>query len=144
MPIYYLVLAVLAATYALLWVVLHAPFGHALRGIRGNEHRMRSLGFATPRYKLLAFVIAGALAGLAGYLDAAQFGVVNPELFGWRLSGSVLMMVILGGMGTLDGADARRRACWCCSRIFSAISPRIGCCRWACSSSPPCCCCRRD
>ena len=101
---YYLVLVALAATYLLLRVILRAPFGHALRGIRGNEHRMRSLGFATPRYKLLAFVIAGALAGLAGYFDAAQFGVVNPELFGWRLSGSVLMMVILGGMGTLDGA----------------------------------------
>lgn len=101
---YYLVLIALAATYAILWVILRAPFGHALRGIRSNKHRMRSLGFATPRYKLLAFVIAGALAGLAGYFDAAQFGVVNPELFGWRLSGSVLMMVILGGMGTLDGA----------------------------------------
>jgi len=101
---YYLLLIALAASYALLHVILRAPFGHALRGIRGNEHRMRSLGFATPRYRLLAFVIAGALAGLAGYFDAAQFGVVNPELFGWRLSGGVLMMVILGGMGTLDGA----------------------------------------
>jgi branched-chain amino acid transport system permease protein len=100
---YYLVLIFLVATYTLLRVILGAPFGRALRGIRGNEHRMRSLGFATPRYKLLAFVIAGALAGLAGYFDAAQFGVVNPELFDWRLSGSVLMMVILGGMGTLDG-----------------------------------------
>ncbi len=101
---YYLVLIALAASYLLLRVILRAPFGHALRGIRSNDHRMRSLGFATPHYKLLAFVIAGALAGLAGYFDAAQFGVVNPELFGWRLSGSVLMMVILGGMGTIDGA----------------------------------------
>jgi branched-chain amino acid transport system permease protein len=65
---------------------------------------MRSLGFATARYKLLAFVFAGALAGLAGYFDAAQFGVVNPELFGWRLSGEVLVMVILGGVGSLGGA----------------------------------------
>lgn len=101
---YYVVLIAAAAAYILLRVILRAPFGRALRGIRNNEHRMRSLGFATPRYKLLAFVIAGALAGLAGYLNAAQFGVVNPELFGWRLSGSVLMMVILGGMGTLEGA----------------------------------------
>ncbi|HEX4112458.1 MAG TPA: branched-chain amino acid ABC transporter permease [Stellaceae bacterium] len=101
---YYLVLIALAATYVFLTVIVRAPFGHALRGIRGNEHRMRSLGFATARYKLLAFVIAGALAGLAGYLDAAQFGVVNPELFSWRLSGEVLMMVILGGMGSLHGA----------------------------------------
>jgi branched-chain amino acid transport system permease protein len=101
---YYLVLIALAATYLFLATIVRAPFGHALRGIRGNEHRMRSLGFATARYKLLAFIIAGALAGLAGYLDAAQFGVVNPELFGWRLSGEVLMMVILGGMGSLHGA----------------------------------------
>jgi branched-chain amino acid transport system permease protein len=64
---------------------------------------MRSLGFPTFRFKLASFVVAGAIAGLAGYLDAAQFGVVNPDLFGWRLSGIVLMMVILGGMGTLYG-----------------------------------------
>ncbi|HEY5211060.1 MAG TPA: branched-chain amino acid ABC transporter permease, partial [Stellaceae bacterium] len=101
---YYLVLIALAASYMFLHILSHSPFGHALRGIRGNEHRMRSLGFATARYKLIAFVIAGALAGLAGYFDAAQFGVVNPELFGWRLSGAVLMMVILGGMGRVHGA----------------------------------------
>src|SRR5258708_26794825 len=65
---------------------------------------MRSLGFPTFRYKLMSFVIAGALAGLAGYFDAAQFGFVNPDLFGWRQSGIVLMMVILGGVGTLYGA----------------------------------------
>ncbi len=100
---YYLVLALMAATYLLLRVVLRSPFGHALQGIRVNEHRMRALGFATFRYKLAAFVIAGALAGLAGYLDAAQFGFVNPDLFGWRQSGIVLMMVILGGMGALYG-----------------------------------------
>jgi branched-chain amino acid transport system permease protein len=100
---YYVVLAALVATYLLLSVILAAPFGHAIRGIKASEHRMRALGFATFRYKLAAFVIAGGLAGLAGYLDAAQFGFVNPDLFGWRQSGSVLMMVILGGMGTLHG-----------------------------------------
>ncbi|HEV8027462.1 MAG TPA: branched-chain amino acid ABC transporter permease [Stellaceae bacterium] len=100
---YYLVLALMVAVYAFLRVLLRSPFGHALRGIKDNEPRMRSLGFATFRLKLLSFVIAGTLAGLAGYLDAAQFGVVNPDLLGWRLSGTVLMMVILGGMGTLYG-----------------------------------------
>jgi len=100
---YYLVLALMVATYLLLQVILRAPFGHVLQGIRTNEHRMRSLGFATFRYKLAAFVIAGAIASLAGYLNAAQFGFVNPDLFGWRQSGIVLMMVILGGMGTLYG-----------------------------------------
>jgi branched-chain amino acid transport system permease protein len=100
---YYVVLALMAATYLALRFLLRSPFGHAIQGIRVNERRMRSLGFATFRYKLASFVIAGALAGLAGYFDAAQFGVVNPDLFGWRLSGIVLMMVILGGMGTLYG-----------------------------------------
>jgi len=101
---YYLVLAVLAASYLVLRFVTRSLFGHALLGIRSNESRMRALGFATYGYKLAAFVIAGAIAGLAGYLDAAQFGFVSPDLFGWRLSGAVLMMVILGGMGTLYGS----------------------------------------
>ena len=100
---YYVVLALLVASYVLLCVLIASPFGHAIRGIKVNEQRMRSLGFPTLRYKLLAFVIAGGLAGLAGYFDAAQFGFVNPDLFGWRQSGIVLMMVILGGMGTLHG-----------------------------------------
>ncbi len=100
---YYAVLALMAATYLLLRMLLRSPFGHAIQGIRANEHRMRSLGYATFGYKLVAFVIAGMLAGLAGYLDAAQFGFVNPDLFGWRQSGLVLMMVILGGMGRLYG-----------------------------------------
>lgn len=101
---YYLVLAALAATYLVLRFVTRSLFGHALLGIRSNESRMRALGFATTSYKLAAFVIAGAIAGLAGYLDATQFGFVSPDLFGWRLSGEVLMMVILGGMGTLYGS----------------------------------------
>ena len=100
---YYAVLVLMAATYVALRFLLRSPFGHAIQGIRVNERRMRSLGFPTFRYKLVSFVIAGALAGLAGYFDAAQFGFVNPDLFGWRQSGIVLMMVILGGMGTLYG-----------------------------------------
>ena len=100
---YYVVLALMLATYLLLRILMRAPFGHVLQGIRTNEQRMRSLGFDTFRYKLASFVIAGALAGLAGYFDAAQFGFVNPDLLGWRQSGIVLMMVILGGMGTLYG-----------------------------------------
>ncbi len=101
---YYFVLVLMVATYLLLRVMLGSPFGHVIRGIKANEPRMRSLGFPTFRFKLASFIIAGALAGLAGYLDAAQFGAVNPDLFGWRQSGLVLMMVILGGMGTLYGA----------------------------------------
>jgi branched-chain amino acid transport system permease protein len=101
---YYVVLALLAGVFVLLSVMLRSPFGRALQGIKVNEQRMRSLGFATRRYKLAAFVLAGTLAGLAGYLAAAKEGYVNPELIAWHQSGVVLMMLILGGMGTLFGA----------------------------------------
>jgi branched-chain amino acid transport system permease protein len=100
---YYLALALMVATYALLRTVLRSLFGHVILGIRANEPRMRALGYPVFRYKLAAFVLAGGLAGLAGYLEAAQYGYVNPEFFGWQESGSVLMMVILGGIGTLFG-----------------------------------------
>jgi len=100
---YYLVLTMAVAAMLLLRMILRSPFGQVIVGIRVNEQRMRALGFETFYYKLVCFVIAGALAGLAGYLAAVQFGVVNPEMLGWHLSGSVLMMVILGGTGTLAG-----------------------------------------
>ena len=101
---YYFVLLVLIGVYVLLSRVLHAPFGRALAGIKANESRMRSIGFPVFVYKLGALVLAGALAGLAGYLAACQFGFVNPEILAWHHSGTALMMVILGGMGKLHGA----------------------------------------
>ena len=101
---YYLALAALVVVFILLVVVLRSPFGRALQGIKVNEHRMRALGYPTLRYKLAAFVAAGTLAGLAGYLAAAKEGYVNPEMIAWHQSGSVLMMLILGGMGNLFGA----------------------------------------
>ena len=87
-----------------LQIILRSPFGRALQGIKVNEHRMRALGFPTLRYKLAAFVLAGTIAGLAGYLAAAKEGYVNPEMMAWHQSGTVLMMLILGGVGTLFGA----------------------------------------
>jgi branched-chain amino acid transport system permease protein len=101
---YYLVLVLMIAVYALLNKMLHAPFGRALAGIKANETRMRSIGYPIFAYKLGAFVLGGALAGVAGYLAACQFGFVNPEILAWHHSGTVLMMVILGGMGKLHGA----------------------------------------
>ena len=101
--VFYLVLALFVLMYVLLRVILASPFGRVLVGIKANEARMRSLGFSTFRYKLVAFMIAGAIAGVAGYLSSIQFGAVNPEMMGWHLSGAVMMMVILGGMGTLTG-----------------------------------------
>ena len=100
---YFVVLALFLASFAFIGVLRASLFGRVIAGIRVNEQRMRSLGFATLRYKLACFVIAGMLAGLSGYLAAVQFGVVNPDMLGWQLSGAVLMMVILGGTGTLVG-----------------------------------------
>ena len=101
--VYYVALGCLVMTFVVLRTILQSPFGRVLAGIRVNEHRMLSLGYPTFRYKLACFVIAGALAGVAGYLSAVQYGVVNPEMLGWHLSAALLMMVILGGMGTLVG-----------------------------------------
>lgn len=101
---YYFTLFFLVAVYAFLRRLLWSPFGRALAGIRINEHRMRAMGFGTFGYKLAAFTLAGALAGLAGYLWGAQSGYVNPELMGFHMSAHAIMMVILGGMGNFAGA----------------------------------------
>ena len=84
-------------------MILRARFGRVIAAIRINDSRTRALGFPTLRYKLVSFVIAGALAGLGGYLNAAQYGFVSPADLGWRHSGDALMIVILGGAGTLFG-----------------------------------------
>ncbi len=101
---YYFTLACLALSYAFLRRLLFSPFGRALNGIRINEHRMKSMGYATFSYKLTAFTLAGALAGLAGYLWGALTGFINPELMGFHMSAHAIMMVILGGMGNFAGA----------------------------------------
>jgi branched-chain amino acid transport system permease protein len=100
---YYLVLALMVFVYLTLRVLLASPFGRVIAAIRENEHRLRMLGYATFRYKLVCFVLAGMLAGLAGWLAAAHDGLVNPEMLSWHQSGQLLMMVILGGMGTPAG-----------------------------------------
>jgi len=93
----------MAFVYLTIRVLLASPFGRVIAAIKENEHRMQMLGFATFRYKLVCFVLAGALAGLAGWLAAAHDGLVNPEMLSWHQSGQLLMMVILGGMGTPAG-----------------------------------------
>ena len=119
MVLFYVVLASLVFTYGLLALVRRSRFGAALAGIRVNEQRMRAAGFPVYGYKLAAFVLAGALAGLAGFLLASRDGVVNPELMAWHNSGEVLLMVILGGLGHLRGAVIGAIAFTLLKEIFS-------------------------
>ena len=104
LTMYHFTLACLGLGFGFLAVLQRSRFGRALAGIRVNEQRMRATGFSTYPYKLAAFTISGALAGLAGFLFAVKDGFVNPELLSWHLSGSVLVMIILGGIGHLRGA----------------------------------------
>jgi len=90
--------------YALLAIVGRSRLGHALAGIKANEQRMRAAGFSTYPYKLAAFTLAGTLAAIAGFLHAVKDGFVSPEILAWHQSGAVLLMLILGGIGTLRGA----------------------------------------
>ena len=101
---YFFVLVSLVLTFLLLATLQRSRFGRALAGIRVNEQRMRAAGFATYPYKLAAFVVAGMLAGGAGFLYALKDGYVNPEILSWHQSGAVLLMIILGGIGSLRGA----------------------------------------
>jgi branched-chain amino acid transport system permease protein len=102
--IYGATLGCLAGVFALLALIKRSPFGRALAGIKANEQRMRATGFSTYPYKLAAFTLSGALAGVAGFLFAVKDGFVNPELISWHFSGAVLIMIILGGLGHLRGA----------------------------------------
>jgi branched-chain amino acid transport system permease protein len=116
------VLGFLIVAYLFLRILLRSPLGHALAGIKSNEHRMLSLGFPVFLYKLAAFVVAGGLAGLAGFLSACQFGFVTPELLSWHQSGNVLLMVILGGVGTLNGAVTGAFAFVVLQEVFSSLT----------------------
>jgi len=119
---YYFVFAVMVLVYVFLRVLLRSTFGRALQGIRSNEHRMRSLGFPVYRYKLASFTLAGALAGLAGYLSAMQSGFVNPEIVSWHQSGNVLLMLILGGLGSLHGGIVGAFAFVALKEIYQSVS----------------------
>ncbi len=100
---YYLVLACLLAAFVFCRSLVASPFGAVLRGIRENEAKTRSLGYNTRHYKIAVVAIAYGFGGLAGALYAAFAGFTNTELLFWLLSGQVLIMVIVGGAGTLVG-----------------------------------------
>jgi branched-chain amino acid transport system permease protein len=103
---YLLVLALLAGCLYLLGRLAASRFGAVLRGIRENEARMTALGYPTYRYRLVCFTVAGGAAGLAGALIVNQHGFVSPGLLDWTQSGTLLIMLILGGVGWLYGGVA--------------------------------------
>jgi branched-chain amino acid transport system permease protein len=101
--LYYAVLCIVLLALALTWRVIHSPFGNILKAIRENEARAISLGYLTTRYKLGAFVMSAALAGLAGSLKALSFQIASLVDVTWQMSGEVILMTLLGGMGTFLG-----------------------------------------
>ena len=100
---YYVCFVLLCGSIFLVWRLTNSRFGMVLRGIRSNETRMRAIGFPTYRYQLAGFVIAGTMCGLAGALIANHTEFVSPSMMFWTRSGDLIVMVVLGGMGTLFG-----------------------------------------
>ena len=100
---YFFVLAIFLAGFALIHRTIHSPFGQVLKSIRENEPRALSLGYNVDRYKLVAFVISATLAGLAGSAKSLALGLATLTDVSWQMSGEVVLMTLLGGMGTILG-----------------------------------------
>jgi ABC-type branched-subunit amino acid transport system permease subunit len=103
MTMYYAVLALVVASFLLIVRIVHSPFGQVLKAVRENPARAMSLGYDINRYKLLAFVLSAALAGLAGATKAVVLGFGTLTDVHWSMSGLVVLMTLVGGMGTLFG-----------------------------------------
>jgi branched-chain amino acid transport system permease protein len=103
LTLYYVVLAIVIAAWLLIARIVHSPFGQILKAIRENEPRTISLGYDTDHFKLLAFVLSAALAGLAGALKSVVLGFATLSDVYWGTSGSVILMTLIGGIGTLTG-----------------------------------------
>ena len=101
--LYYVVLAVFVAVFLFIIRIVHSPYGQVLKAIRENEPRAVSLGYDVDRYKLLAFVLSTAIAGLAGSMKTLVLGFATLSDAHWSLSGEVVLMTLLGGMGTFAG-----------------------------------------
>ncbi len=103
LTMYYVVLAIVVAAFLLIVRIVHSPFGQVLKAVRENEPRATSLGYDADRYKLMAFVLSAALAGLAGSTKAVVLGFGTLTDVHWSMSGLVVLMTLVGGMGTLLG-----------------------------------------
>jgi branched-chain amino acid transport system permease protein len=100
---YYLCLVLLLASIYLVWRIVNSRFGMVIQGARSNERRMRAIGFPTFRYRLVCFVIAGAMCGLAGALLANHTNFISPAMMHWTRSGDLIVMAVLGGMQAMFG-----------------------------------------
>jgi branched-chain amino acid transport system permease protein len=103
MQFYYLCFALLLAVVYLVWRIVNSRVGMVIQGARSNDRRMRAIGFPTYRYKLACFVIAGTICGLAGALLANHTDFISPAVMHWTRSGDLIVMAVLGGMGTVTG-----------------------------------------
>ena len=119
---YYLCLALLLASIYLVWRLVHSRFGMVIQGARSNERRMRAIGFPTYRYKLVCFVFAGMLCGLAGALLANHTDFISPALMHWTRSGDLIVMAVLGGMGTVFGPVIGAVALLVLEEVLSGIT----------------------
>ena len=103
MTMYVFILVMVLAGFVLIYRIVSSPFGEVLKAIRENEQRAISLGYMTDRYKLVAFVLSATLAGLAGGMNALVFQLASLTDVHWTMSGDVLLMTLLGGLGTVFG-----------------------------------------
>ncbi|NJO54588.1 MAG: branched-chain amino acid ABC transporter permease, partial [Bacteroidales bacterium] len=101
--LYYIVLALFAAAFLFIYRIVHSPFGQVLKAIRENEPRAISLGYRVERYKLVAFVLSATLAGMAGAMKTVVFQLASLSDVAWQMSGEVVLMTLVGGMGTVFG-----------------------------------------
>jgi branched-chain amino acid transport system permease protein len=119
---FYLCLVLLLLTSCLIWRIVNSRFGMVIRGARSNERRMRAIGYPTYRYKLVCFVIAGTVCGLAGVLLANHTDFINPAMMHWTRSGDLIVMAVLGGMGTVLGPVLGALALLVLEEVLSGIT----------------------
>ncbi len=120
---YFVVLAALTVVLFALDRLAHSRFGRVIQSIRENETRMEALGYPVFAYKLVCFVIGGALAGLAGALLVNQTGLASPNLLHWMQSGTLMVMVVIGGVGSVFGGVVGAGVLLLCEEVFVEISP---------------------
>jgi branched-chain amino acid transport system permease protein len=119
LAMYFTVLAIFLAGFLLIYRTIHSPFGQVLKAIRENEPRALSLGYGADHYKLIAFVLSAALSGLAGAMKAIVFQLASLTDVYWTTSGEVILMVLLGGLGTVFGPVVGAVAIVCVESFFA-------------------------